>query len=375
MVNRTIPIDLDILKRLPKTDLHLHLDGSLPVTFIKEISEKRGIPLPCHADELRNFLFQMKDTHYTETLNRQNNSGNWPNFDFCNQFLQSAEDLEAATELILIHLVENEHVWLAELRFCPVLHGLKGLSPDEAVVAVVNGVERVKKRHPNFVGGVIVCGLRSYPPEHMVEMAELAARFRGRGVVGFDVAGDEGNYPLTLHKKGLQRAIELGVPTTCHAGEFIILEGPNSTIENIRLAVACGVKRIGHGITLVKEKDLMREVAEKQIVVECCMTGNVGRKVKSYAEHPIREMFDSGVRVCLNCDNLFLSGDANRQATPSGEVWLLVKELKFTLEEVKVVLLNAVRGTFCEVSQEWKDRFEEEIDLVMRSSHDLVLIK
>jgi len=252
-----------------------------------------------------------------------------------------------------------------EIRFCPILHTKEGLSSSEAVEAVIRGMNKVKERCQSLVCGVIVCALRSYPEEHGFEMVDLAKKYLGKGVVGFDICGDEGNYPLHLYLQVLQRAISLNIPTTCHAGEWIITEGPNNTINNIQLAVQSGVRRIGHGITLIKNPELTAELVRKNIGVECCLTGNVGKKVPSYAEHPIRGMFSAGVRVSLNCDNLLLSGDVGRLATPSGEVKHLLTELKFEREEVKKVLLNGVMTSFCEVGEEWKKRFEMEIDRVM----------
>ena len=147
---------------------------------------------------------------------------NWGVFDFCNQVLQSAAELrEAACAVAMAMAAEN--VWLLELRFCPTLHTLEGLVAADAVNAVVSGLELARKQilrtKPFFATGVIVCALRSHPEAHGVEMAELAAKKLAPrlvtwpknpsavvGVVGWDLAGDEGSFPLSNHRAGLLRA-------------------------------------------------------------------------------------------------------------------------------------------------------------------------
>ena len=195
-----------------------------------------------------------------------------------------------------------------------------------------------------MLGGVIVCALRSYPTDHSVAMAQLAGKYASVGVVGFDIAGDEGSYPLSLHSGAITEAHRLGVPVTVHAGEWL-----QDSVKNVRAAVDLGVQRLGHAITLHEDPELMREVAAKGIVVECCLTSNVAKrpgKVASYAEHPIRTMFNAGVKVCINSDNMLLSGDRERVAAPANEVRHLREECGFTHAEVQQVLQNGMDGAF-----------------------------
>ena len=154
--------------------------------------------------------------------NRTGVARNWGVFDFCNQVLQSAAELRDASCAVAMSLA-SENVWLLELRFCPVLHTLEGLTAAAAVDAVVSGLELARKKilksKPFFAAGVIVCALRSYSEDHGVCMAELAAKkltplvatwpknsLPAIGVVGWDLAGDEGSFPLSRHKAGLLRA-------------------------------------------------------------------------------------------------------------------------------------------------------------------------
>jgi len=122
---------------------------------------------------------------------------------------------------------------------------------------------------------------------------------------------------------------------------------------------------LGHGITLKEDPELMKEVAEKGICVECCVTGNVGSKISGYALHPIRPMFNAGVCVTLNSDNQLMSGAIDRPATTVEDVCKLVEYLGFSWSEMKQVLLNGAKSSFTPLPEGWLLSFEQEIDSVL----------
>jgi adenosine deaminase len=221
----------EIARQLPKSELHLHLDGSLTEDFILRKSRQYNLAVPFDSPaSVRQYLHEMKANHRKECLargklNNAEKNQNWPHFDFMNQFLQTTEDLSEATE-DLCRQLQAQGVWLAEIRFCPTLHTLKGLTEDEIVGAVVEGFARAKQKSrlerelemeeslaPNnpFSGGIIICALRSYETSHFEAMIALTKRWLDKGVVGFDIAGDEGSYPVEMHLASLQQAIALGM--------------------------------------------------------------------------------------------------------------------------------------------------------------------
>ena len=349
---------MDIASSVPKSELHLHLDGSLDPEFIAARAADRGIKLPVESVNLREYLHDMKSkrAHIGSSVS---SSSNWSNFDFCNQFLQTKDELSEAT-FSLCKVLIDDNVVLAEIRFCPALHTFENLTVNDAVDAVVSGFSEAKQAL-NMRGGVIVCALRSYPVEHTIEMAELAAAWLGKGVVGFDIAGDEGAFALDIHESGIKEALHRNVPMTLHAGEW-----PEDTVKNIKLAVDLGANRIGHGVTLCQDIKLMELVAAKGVTVECCLTSNVGWKVPSYAVHPIRNMFEAGVKVCINSDNLLLSGTFDRAAYSSGEVQRLVEDVGFTWAQARQVLLNGVKASFSPgVDEDWISQYEQRLDKVL----------
>ncbi len=357
-------MDATVALNVPKSELHLHLDGSLDEVFIAKRALDRGVTLPVASEKLRQYLHNMKSKRVdsgTSVLP----SANWSIFDFCNQFLQTEDELREATFSLCRALI-SENVVVAEIRFCPELHVLEGMTVNDAVSAVVSGFQ-LSQRKLNIRGGIIVCALRSYSVDHSIEMAELAAAWLGNGVVGFDIAGDEGAFPLHIHSDSVKEAVRRHVPTTLHAGEW-----PVDTVKNIELAVELGASRIGHGITLCQEPELMARVAAQGIAVECCLTSNVGWKVASYAVHPIRKMFDAGVQVCINSDNLLLSGSHDRQATPTGELNRLVNDAGFSWKQARQVLFNGVSNSFdTGLDSDWFSNYERGLDQALETTQSV----
>ena len=195
-------------------------------------------------------------------------------------------------------------------------------------------------------GGVLICGLRSHTPEQVLEMARLATQCHGAGgVVGFDLAGDEGTYPLELHRRSVEHCVAAGLPVTVHAGEW------PGTAANVALALDLGCARIGHGWGMARDAALMARAAAAGVTVEVCLTSNVKPAggsgwIGSYEAHPVRAMFDAGVRVALSSDNNLLSGDAERPANATAELAHLVDDCGFSWGEARQVLRNGARGAF-----------------------------
>ena len=315
----------NLLREAPKPQLHLHLDGSLSFPFIQqsikrsiEANRKQDLPKkeffeedwePKSHDELRDWLMKLKKTRIANESSVQKNS-NWKVFDFCNQFLQTRQDLVSMTQELVTRLFEEHRVNYIEIRFAPILHTLEGLTEKDAILSVLDGyrqgVDVLQKRDIKVTGGIILCALRSYPISKAFETVDLCSTVDG--VLGFDIAGDEGAFPLELFADVLKYAIQKVVPVTVHAGEWI----NSKAIENVRLAADIGVNRIGHGLILgTCDEHVFDELRSKNITVEVCLTSNCGnpQKCRSFAEHPLPKMLSKGIRVAgLNVDNSLLSG-------------------------------------------------------------------
>ena len=311
----------------------------------------RGIQLPAPPERLRAWLMERKLEKYRRDDNKAEAGGNWPVFDWANQFLQTRTELTEATLDLLARLAEDGVIY-AEIRFCPDLHTLEGLTPDQAVEAVVAGF----RGQSLVLGGVILVALRSKPEQHGRDTARLAARYLQRteadlpGVVGVDVAGDEGSFPLASDTDpmaaGLREAASLGVPVTVHAGEWPERFG---SVENLSWAVSSNLtRRIGHAVAVRSELALASLIRERNITVEVCLTSNIGNgyKVRDYSAHPVKLLAEAGVRFSLSSDNLLLSGDSEHAASPTAELLHLVHDVGLGWGLARQSVLSGLEAAF-----------------------------
>ncbi|HKY60182.1 MAG TPA: adenosine deaminase [Gemmatimonadota bacterium] len=321
-------VDRGLLERLPKTDLHVHLDGSLRPETIWELAETDAVELPFDsADAVRSWFTQeLPERDLVAYLNR---------FDVTTSVMQTEEALER----IAFELVEDaaaENVWYMEVRYAPILSTKRGLSPRQVVDSVKRGLARGMELHPRTQAYQIICGLRHFEPERALRMAALAVEYKDRGVVAFDLAGAEVDNPAKWFREAFYIVRDANLNVTVHAGEAY---GPESIHQALHYT---GAHRIGHGVRLREDEDLVEYVRDHRIPLEMCPTSNVQTgAVDSIEEHPIREYFDRGLRVTVNTDNRLMSN-----TTMTREIELLVEHLGFDLEEVKKLLLNGFKSAF-----------------------------
>jgi len=315
-----------LLRRIPKAELHCHLDGSVRPTTLLELGAEHGIPMPAATPEaLAHHMYVRDARHLEDYLTR---------FDTTLSVMQSAASLER----IAFELAEDaaaDGVRYIEVRYAPVLNQQWGLSLDDAVDAPARGLDRAFRAH-GITGRLIICALRHLPPSVSLELSRLAVAWQGRGVVGFDLAGGEAGHPAAVHKAAFHHALDHGVFCTCHAGE-------GAGADSVREAVhVCGATRIGHGTRLIEDDRLTDELGERGVVIEACLTSNVQtRAAKDFASHPLRAYFDRGLRVTLNTDNRLMSG-----VTLTDEYAHAARELHFTFDELCRLARTGFEGAF-----------------------------
>ena len=250
----------ELLRALPKTDLHCHLDGSLRLATVLDLAEKQKVRLPAETPEAL-----AKAIHMGETCGSLEDY--LVAFDVTLAVLQTEEGLyRAAYELATDCAAEN--VRYLEVRYSPVLHTRQGLKPTTIVDAVLDGL-RHAKRESGIKSNVIICGIRHMDPQTSVRLAELAVAYKGKGVVGFDLAGAEEGHPARHHHEAIQLILDNNVNVTIHAGEAY---GPESIAQAVH---KCGAHRIGHGVRLRENGDLLNYVNDHRIPLEMCPSSNV----------------------------------------------------------------------------------------------------
>lgn len=317
---------------LPKTDLHVHLDGSLRPDTVAELARQQHVKLPTYdTAELENLLtVQDKVENLAKYIEK---------FDITLSVMQTEEALRR-TAFELAEDAAAENVRYMEVRYSPILHQQKGLELTQIVDSVLAGLAEAE-RHFNIRTGVIICGIRSINPETSLRLAELVVAYKGRGVVGFDLAGVELNFPAKAHIKAFYHVRNNNINTTLHAGEAF---GPASIHQAIHY---CGAHRIGHGTRLIEDEDLLNYVRDHRIPLEICLLSNVQtQSVPSLAAHPFKTYLDRQLRVTLNTDNRLISG-----TTMTNELLLATETFNLSFQQLSKVILNGFKSVFLPFDQ------------------------
>ncbi|MFO0590626.1 MAG: adenosine deaminase [Polyangiaceae bacterium] len=343
-------LPLEFFEKLPKTDLHVHLDGSLRLETILDLARKQKVELPANdADGLRAVMHLGENVgSLVEYLKA---------FDVTLSVLQTEESLyRVAYELA--EDAARENVRYMEVRYAPMLHTRLGLRLTSVIEAVLAGL---REAHEDWgiESNIIVCGIRNISPESSLEMAELAVAYKGRGVVGFDLAGGEDGHPAKHHRAAFQLVRDNNINTTIHAGEAF---GPESIAQALHV---CGAHRIGHGCRLREDGDLLHYVNDHRIPLEACPSSNVQTgAVRDLASHPIKLYQSLGLRVTVNTDNRLIT-----DTTVSKELWLCHTKLGMPLRDIKGMLVAGFKSSFLpfHIKQQYLRRITEDL---MRFSED-----
>ncbi|MCA8975240.1 MAG: adenosine deaminase family protein [Planctomycetes bacterium] len=400
----------DLLHALPKSDLHLHLDGSLRLETLIELAKAKKVALPSRTrDGLLELVFKRAYDNLPEYLR---------GFEFTVACLQDAESLARVAYELAIDC-RRENVFYIEVRFAPQLHACGEFSVRHVLAAVCHGLERAKKEInadplvkagavPRFECGVIVCALRfflpafsaqyracfaalpSAPPNEIYALASLelaraavAAAEDGLPVVGFDLAGQERGFPAKDHQAAYQLAHDHFLGKTVHAGEDY---GPESIFQAI---TDCHADRIGHGTWLFSAKHirdrsitdkkryvdrLVRYVAERRITLEVCLTSNqqtIPELHQDLRQHPFHRMRQARCSVALCTDNRLVS-----RTTMTDEVEKAVDAFRLDARAVKDVLIYGFKRSFFPGSYAEKRNWVRSVlnameDTMAAAGHDL----
>ena len=373
-------IPKEFIRRIPKTDLHLHLDGSLRIPTLIDLAKRQRVKLPSYTEDgLRRLVFKDKYASLPEYLK---------GFAYTCAVMQTAESLERiACELAEDNL--SEGVRYIEVRYAPQLHVNDRLNTEQVVAAVCRGLERAQKRHNNsaavrsgadvpFHFGLILCALRFIVPvmspyyERLfrvmayatskqvctaasMELARAAvelAHEKGMPVVGFDLAGAESGYPADDHSAAYQYVHSHFMRKTVHAGEAY---GPESIFQAI---TKCHANRVGHGTWLFAHqmiqnpniadpvaycRHLAEYVASQRITIEVCLTSNAQTlpHMRNLARHPLRQMLDHELSVSICTDNRLMSN-----TSVTNELLIAIDKLKMTPRELRNVVIAGFKGSF-----------------------------
>jgi adenosine deaminase len=319
-------LDRELLRRLPKAELHCHLDGSVRPATMLELAQQAGVTMPRDTPQALADYMRVDDARNLE--------------DYLSRFevTLSVMQTEAALERIAYELAIDaaaDGVRYIEVRYAPVLNVRQGLELGATVEAPLRGLRRAEAE-TGTMGRVIVCGIRNMSPDVSMELARLAVAYRHDGVVGFDLAGGEAGNPAAAHVRAFDYARQHDMACTCHAGEG---DGADSVRQALHV---CGADRIGHATRLIEDRSLLDYVNDRRIALEICLTSNVQtRAAASYEAHPLRQYYDLGLNVVLNTDNRLMSG-----VTLTDEYQHAAEQLGFGFDELAAIALNGFSSAF-----------------------------
>jgi len=328
-----------LLQGLPKIDLHRHLEGSLRLQTLVEIAMEHGIDLPARSiEELRPYVqFSGEEPDFHRFLAK---------FRLLRQFYRSREAVERiAYEAAADAAADN--VRYLELRFNPVaLSRAQGFSLADVTEWVTEAIARAQEDHDIWVRLILQIN-RDEDVRTAEEIVEVGLAYRDRGIVGVDLAGDEVNYPAREFAPLYRRARAAGLGVTIHAGEA---GGAGNVRDAVRLFHAA---RIGHGVRTVEDPAVARLVRESGVTLEVCPTSNLQTgAVRTFAQHPLSELFSLGIRVTINTDDPSVS-----DTTLTDEYMVAVRAMGIRLDQLRQAVLNAVDAAF--LSEMERDRLRE----------------
>ncbi len=328
----------EIIRHVPKVLLHDHLDGGLrPQTIIDLAKEIKYKKLPTtDAGELG------------EWFHRGANKGNLveylQGFEHTIAVMQTKEALQRIAYEMMEDM-KNDGVYYVETRFAPIFHTQKGLYYEDILTAIIEGLE--KGKNDFGVGyGIILCGMRNM--NRSLEIAELAVNFRNQGVVGFDLAGEEGGFPPKKHVEAFQYIKRENFNITIHAGEAF---GKESIWQAIQY---CGAHRIGHATRLIEDMvfdkdmnvvglgDLAQYILNTRLPLEICLLSNVHTgAVDKIENHPFIHFYKEKFRVFLNTDDRLMSN-----TTLTREYLTATELFGLNLDDVEKLNINAMKSSF-----------------------------
>lgn len=322
------PPDSALDPTMPLVNLHSHLEGSIrPATYL-ELCRTMGLPAPDSLEAAQALLsVDGSETCLHDYLERITPVG---------PILKGAAALER-TSYEAAEDARRDGVAYFELRAGPLLHLTTAMDTAGTIEAMLSGLQEAE-RALGIAARLIVCALRGHDPLENEALARVAVRYAGRGVVGFDLAGDEKGYPARHHARAYAIAAAGGLGLTCHAGEG---EGSASIVEAVQVL---GARRIGHGTHLDDTPGRVAWAKAEGLVLEICPTSNVDtRAVPSFADHPVRRLFDAGVQISIGDDDPTTS-----RTRIARELRLLARTFGFTVPELLQIQRTGLEAAFAE---------------------------
>jgi adenosine deaminase len=310
---------------IAKAELHVHLEGTAPPALIRRLAERNNLPVP-------DGVFDGPDRFaYTDFLDFLKT------YDRAASVIRTAEDYRDVTYEYLQSCAKDGAIYV-ELIVSPDHAALVNLDPEEHLNGIAKGIDAAREDH-GIESRILFTAIRNLGADQAARVARYAASRPHPYVVGFQMAGDEENFPVGDFKEAFDIAAEAGLGCTVHAGEWA---GP----ESVRAALELPVTRIGHGVRSIEDPALVEELANRETVLECCPTSNVVLDLfPSYEDHPLPALAQAGVKITLASDDPPWFG-----ASIGGEYAICREWYGFDDDRLRTITCTAIEAAFCEKS-------------------------
>lgn len=337
------------IQSLPKAELHLHLEGSVEPGTLAELSRRHNTPLPTENNryDVRGSGDVLSEDEVRRLYSYKDFNGFMLAFKSVTERLRTPEDYELITYRLMQKL-RQQNIMHAEVYVSVGVIRWRG----QEFEPIFEGMERGRERGQRDFGISLLWifdAVRHFGPEAGEEVFELAARYRERNVAGIGIGGDERRGPAEWFRDLYKKAADQGLRLTAHAGETT---GP----ESVWGALNIGAERIGHGLSIAQDPELVEVLAHKQVPVEICVSSNLRTGVcVDFGEHPLKKFFDEGLMVTLNTDD-----PAMFQTSLCKEYELAVEEFGFSQDQLREMARNSFEASFLPVEK--KLRFLQQVD-------------
>ncbi|MCO8241347.1 MULTISPECIES: adenosine deaminase [Streptococcus] len=313
------------VNELVKTELHCHLDGSLSLGVIRQLAQMAKITIPAEDEALRKLVSVHGKVDSLMAYLKL--------FDFVRPLLQTASALELAAYDLVRQAARDKIIYI-EVRFAPELSTDQDLTILQAVSAVLVGLNRGQEDF-GVVAKLLVCGLKQTKPNQTKELFSAIADLAPKGLVGFDFAGNEADYPTEELRDIIQFTQSLGYPMTFHAGEC-------GCVTNVIQALELGIRRIGHGTALTRNPEAIQAFVNSRATLEMCLTSNLQTGAADSIEHfPYQELVEAGANITINTDNRTVSN-----TTLNREYQLFVEYFGTSKADFYRFNQNAIQASF-----------------------------
>jgi adenosine deaminase len=301
----------------------VHLEGTAPPDLIRRLAERNGMPVP------EGVFATPQRFAYTDFLDFLRT------YDLAASVIRTGDDYRDVTYEYLAGCAGEGAIYV-ELTASPDHAALVGLSDEEHLDGIARGIDDARADH-GIEGRILISAVRNFGVEQALRVARYAADRPHPYVVGFSMAGDEENYPAGQYAEVFEIAAGAGLGCTVHAGEW-------AGAHSVRAALELPVTRIGHGVRAIEDPALVQELAEREVVLECCPTSNVVLNAfPSYEEHPLPRLRAAGVKVTLGSDDPPYFG-----ASIGGEYAVCSEHFGYDDETLREITRTAIEAAFCE---------------------------